>query len=203
MRLFSVFCVLCVFARSLHLCRLFYYSSHSEVYSLMSEIVQRRAVFLRYSGCVLRFYGILHLLSGSLKVVSIVLITFAGMKRLLHIFPALVLSLLIVVMSAGLSVVVCMHSGHAEVAQVAEAQGNHSCHGMKGCMVVKTIKLAPSMLAQSHLFDFAQNWVAAAPSLPLLSLAHSFIPVHAPTARVAVWYAPPRAYLHQIRVLRL
>lgn len=133
----------------------------------------------------------------------VLLCNFAGMKRLLHIFPALVLSLLIVVMSAGLSVEVCLHSGRAAVVQVAEAQGNHSCHGMKGCMVVKTIKLAPSTLAQSHLFDFTQSWVAVAPSMGLLSLAHTFIPVHAPSARVALWYSPPRAYLHQIRVLRL
>lgn len=125
------------------------------------------------------------------------------MKRLLHIFPMLMLSLLIVAMSAGLSVEVCMHSGRAEVAQVAEAQGNHDCHGMKGCMVVKTIKLAPSTLAESHLFDFSQNWVAIMPVAALLSLAHTFIPTHAPTARVAIWSAPPRTYLHQIRVLRL
>lgn len=125
------------------------------------------------------------------------------MKRLLGIFPALVLSLLIVAMSAGLSVEVCLHSGRAAVVQVAEVQGSHGCHGMKGCMVVKTIKLAPSTLAQSHLFDFTQSWVAVAPSMGLLSLAHSFIPTHAPTGRVALWYSPPRAYLHQIRVLRL
>ena len=84
-------------------------------------------------------------------VVLILFHNFAGMKKLLHIFPALVLSLLIVAMSAGLSVEVCMHSGRAEVAQIAEAQGNHDCHGMKGCMVVKTIKLAPSSLALSHI----------------------------------------------------
>ena len=74
-------------------------------------------------------------------VVLILFRNFAGMKRLLHIFPVLVLSLLIVAMSAGLSVEVCMHSGRAEVVQIAEAQGNHDCHGMKGCMVVKTAEL--------------------------------------------------------------
>ena len=97
-------------------------------------------------------------------VVLILFHNFAGMKKLLHIFPALVLSLLIVAMSAGLSVEVCMHSGRAEVAQIAEAQGNHDCHGMKGCMVVKTIKLAPSSLAESHLFDFSQHGVTVVPT---------------------------------------
>ena len=117
---------------------------------------------------------------------------FADMKRLLHIFPALVLSLLIVAMSAGLSVEVCMHSGRAEVAQIAEAQGNHDCHGMKGCMVVKTIKLAPSSLA-----------VTVVPTTGLLSLAHSFIVIHAPSAYIPTWCSPPREYLHHLRVLRL
>lgn len=125
------------------------------------------------------------------------------MKKLLRIFPVFVLSLLVIAMSAGLSVEVCMHSGRAEVAQIAEAQGGHDCHGMKGCMVVKTIKLAPSTLAQHLLFDFSQNWVAVTPVTPLLSLAHTFIPAHAPTTHVAYWRTPPRAYLHQIRVLRL
>ena len=116
------------------------------------------------------------------------------MKRLLHIFPALVFSLLIVAMSA---------SGRAEVAQIAEAQGNHDCHGMKGCMVVKTIKLAPSSLAESHLFDFSQHWVTVVPTTGLLSLAHSFILIHAPSAYIPTWCSPPREYLHHLRVLRL
>lgn len=127
------------------------------------------------------------------------------MKRLLHIFPSLVLSLLIVAMSAGLSVEVCMHSGRAEVAQIAEVQGNHDCHGMKGmgCMVVKTIKLAPSTLAESHLFDFSQCWVAIMPTTGLLSLAHTFISIHAPSAYVPIWCSPPREYLYHLCVLRL
>ena len=128
---------------------------------------------------------------------------FVDMKRLLHIFPVLVLSLLIVAMSAGLSVEVCMHSGRAEVVQIAEAQGNHNCHGMKGCMVVKTIKLAPSSLAESHLFDFSQNWVAIMPATGLLSLAHTFISIHAPSAYIPAWCSPPREYLYHLRVLRL
>lgn len=136
-------------------------------------------------------------------VVLILFHNFAGMKKLLHIFPALVLSLLIVAMSAGLSVEVCMHSGRAEVAQIAEAQGNHDCHGMKGCMVVKTIKLAPSSLAESHLFDFSQNWMAILPTTGLLSLAHTFISKHAPSAYIPTWCSPPREYLHHLRVLRL
>ena len=121
-------------------------------------------------------------------VVLILFRNFAGMKRLLHIFPVLVLSLLIVAMSAGLSVEVCMHSGRAEVVQIAEAQGNHDCHGMKGCMVVKTIK---------------QNWVAIMPTVGLFSLAHTFISIQAPSAYVPIWCSPPREYLHQLRVLRL
>ncbi len=125
------------------------------------------------------------------------------MKRLLHIFPMLMLSLLIVAMSAGLSVEVCMHSGRAEVAQVAEAQGNHDCHGMKDCMVVKTIKLAPSTVAESHLFDFSQNWVSIMPATGLLFLAHTFISIHAPSAYIPAWCSPPREYLHHLRVLRL
>lgn len=136
-------------------------------------------------------------------VVLILFRNFADMKRLLHIFPALVFSLLIVAMSAGLSVEVCMHSGRAEVAQIAEAQGNHDCHGMKGCMVVKTIKLAPSSLAESHLFDFSQHGVTVVPTTGLLSLAHSFILIHAPSAYIPTWCSPPREYLHHLRVLRL
>ena len=109
---------------------------------------------------------------------------FVDMKRLLHIFPVLVLSLLIVAMSAGLSVEVCMHSGRAEVVQIAEAQGNHDCH-------------------ESHLFDFSQNWVAIMPATGLLSLAHTFISIHAPSAYIPAWCSPPREYLHHLRVLRL
>ena len=140
---------------------------------------------------------------ADIAAVLILFRNFAGMKRLLHIFPSLVFSLLIVVMSAGLSVEVCMHSGRAEVVQIAEAQGNHNCHGMKGCMVVKTIKLAPSSLAESHLFDFSQNWVAILPITGLLSLAHTFISIHAPSAYTLTWCSPPREYLHHLRVLRL
>ena len=113
--------------------------------------------------------------------------------------------MLIVAMSAGLSVEVCMHSGRAEVAQIAEVQGNHDCHGMKGmgCMVVKTIKLAPSTLAENHLFDFSQCWVAIMPTTGLLSLAHTFISIHAPSAYVPIRCSPPREYLYHLCVLRL
>ena len=140
---------------------------------------------------------------ADIAVVLILFRNFADMKRLLHIFPALVLSLLSVAMSAGLSVEVCMHSGRAEVAQFAEAQGSHDCHGMKDCMVVKTIKLAPGAQAESHLFDFSQSWVAIVPTTGLFSLAHTFISIHAPGAYFPIWCSPPREYLHHLRVLRL
>lgn len=125
------------------------------------------------------------------------------MKRLMRIFPMMVLSLLIIVMSAGLSMEVCLHSGRTELAQIAEAQGCHHHNGMKGCMVVKTMKLAPSTIAPTHVFDFTQPYAAVTPMAGLLSFIPSFIPTHAPSAYTVLWNAPPRGYLHQLRVLRL
>jgi hypothetical protein len=125
------------------------------------------------------------------------------MKRLLHIFPALVLSLLIVTMSAGLSVEVCQHTGRTTIAQMPAPRADHQGGCMKHCMIVKTVKLASSTMAHNVVFDFSQQWVAVEPVALLLSLAHTFVPTHAPTVHDHPWYAPPRAYLHLMRVLRL
>ena len=125
------------------------------------------------------------------------------MKRLVRIFPVMMLSLLIIVMSAGLSMEVCLHTGRTELAQIAEAQGCEHHDGMKGCMMVKTVKLAPSTLAHSHVFDFTQQWVTLEPLSSLEALIPPFTLAYAHLAYAPQWHAPPRDYLHKIRVLRL
>lgn len=125
------------------------------------------------------------------------------MKRLMRIFPVMMLSLLIIVMSAGLSMEVCLHTGRAELAQIAESRGCHHHDGMRRCMVVKSMKLAPSTLAHSHVFDFTQQWAAAEPMFGLFAPAPSFIFTHSSETSAVQWNAPPRTYLHLMRVLRL
>lgn len=125
------------------------------------------------------------------------------MKRMLSIIPVFVLSLLIIAMSAGVSVEVCSHVGRIEVAQIAEVQGSHDCHTMRHCMVVKTVKLAPVTMAEQLTFHFAPTIVALVSVAPLSALAHFFTPINAPSEYVFAAKAPPRTYLHLLRRLQL
>ena len=125
------------------------------------------------------------------------------MTRMLSIIPVFVLSLLIIAMSAGVSVEVCSHVGRVERAQIAEVQGSPACHTMRHCMVVKTVKLAPVTMAEQLTFHFAPTIVALVSVAPLSTLAHFFTPINAPSEYVFAAKAPPRTYLHLLRRLQL
>ena len=147
--------------------------------------------------------GILHLLSLWHSDKIYLFSNFAGMKRFLDILSVMLLSLLLIMASVGTSIATCSHSGRMEATQTAIAQDSHNCHGMKNCMVVKTVKLAPGTLAQHTAFDFSQPWTAVLPSILLIGLMLTFVPTRAICEYWTVRTAPPRDYLHRLRVLRL
>ena len=125
------------------------------------------------------------------------------MKRFLDILSVMLLSLLLIMASVGTSIATCSHSGRMEATQTAIAQDSHNCHGMKNCMVVKTVKLAPVTMAEQLTFHFAPAIVALVPAAPLSALAHYFTPINAPSEYVFAAKAPPRTYLHLLRRLQL
>lgn len=125
------------------------------------------------------------------------------MKRFLGIISVLLLSLLLIAASVGTCIATCSHSGRMEAAQTAIAQNDHGCHGMKNCMVVKTVKLAPVIIAEHHCFDFSQPWTAVLPSIIVIGFMLTVVLTPVPAGYGTVRAAPPRSYLRRLRILRL
>ena len=128
---------------------------------------------------------------------------FAGMKKVLGIFSVIILSLVFIATGAGVSVATCSHTGRMEVAQMAEAQGAHGCYGMKSCMVVKTVRLAPGTIAEHSFFNFTQPLTAILPVIITAGIPYFPLPAHTSKEYVALSFSPPRESLRRLRVLRL
>lgn len=126
------------------------------------------------------------------------------MKTSAHLFAALFLSALIIVLGVGVVRVHCEHRGDLSFAQIERMEHGHDdCSPMKKCMKVTVSKLSPSQVSSS-LFLFHSLQPATFSVLPaLIGLwMPSLFPREALVYTVAP-HAPPRAYLSFLRILRL
>ncbi|MGN1253033.1 MAG: hypothetical protein ACI4T9_00485 [Prevotella sp.] len=124
------------------------------------------------------------------------------MRKSAHLFAALFLSALIIVLSVGIVRVHCEHRGDLSFAQIERmAHGHDECAPMKKCMKVTVSKLSPSQVSSPfHLISF-QPVIAVIPTLISVWMPTMF-PREAMVHAVAP-HAPPRAYLSLLRILRL
>ncbi|MCI6160088.1 MAG: hypothetical protein PUH24_06195 [Prevotellaceae bacterium] len=129
------------------------------------------------------------------------------MKRTSRWLISFVLSIAIVWMGAGVSVMHCLHTGNIQIADMQEALCQAAeCETETGgeCMEMQTVRLSPTPMAQTLLFDFAEMPVVSLLSHQFLAfqtcsdLLESLIPTYA-----ELWHSPPRAYLYLIRILTI
>lgn len=145
------------------------------------------------------------------------------MKRITGLLTTLLLSLTIVWMGAGITLLHCAHTGAVEVATAAEDDGcapdahqekpchpmSHmakagDCSRMPSCMSVEVLRLSPSTVSQSVRYIFGQTAVCLPPLVPVFA---DLLPADAGDSRTVVaespWHSPPRHYLTLIRVLQI
>lgn len=144
-------------------------------------------------------------------------------KTHLHILSIMMLSIIIVTMSVGVNMLICLHSGIIQIAQT-DSQENHPnvcvtshcdentetccsqdtpCQTMAGhCMRIITVKLSPQQNIQQEQYRFES------PATQLLSLFSLLSPqflVHNEGQQVYhyyhTYYPPPQTVLHILRRL--
>lgn len=148
-----------------------------------------------------KLYFFLHRLTTS----RIFYVNLHAMKRYIDISMCFLLSLLIIQLGTGITMVQCLH--HGEIMSVAEVEKkaddmNHGCHKpLSKCMTVKVSKLSPTSVAQSITHDFT-------PVLPLLFINDCRLIVPVGFSRLLLQqitqikpHGPPLDYLHFIKVL--
>lgn len=121
-----------------------------------------------------------------------------------RIITSLLLSLLIIFMGAGVSVVQCAHSGGLHTAQLslAETLEDMECDTAEDCMNVVQLKLSPTDVAPSHVYKFhaVQPVIATFASPVVLRML-----VHEPVSSIRKTNRAvkdrPRCYLNFIQVL--
>lgn len=129
------------------------------------------------------------------------------MKKVAGISFTMLLTLLIVFMSVGVSLMECMHSGAKTIAQFdLENCATDDCapRDTHNCMKVKVVKLSPSNEVQSQL-----SQSVPAPAVAILSKL--FARLFEQTVRLETIFPPhpethsppPRAQLRQLRRLLL
>lgn len=135
------------------------------------------------------------------------------MKRSLNILMALMLSLMVVYLSVGTTVMHCLHYDKVMVGMVTDCCVKHSmhqdcCQGKLGtqvnkhCMKVELVKLLPTVSIQHLDFDAAPMFAGIAPAL-WQTLPR---PVICSIQKARYWnqnvpHSPPRAYLALLNLL--
>ncbi len=135
------------------------------------------------------------------------------MKRSLNILMALLLSLMVVYMSVGTTVMHCLRYDKVMVGTVADCcvkrctdheccQGKHGAQVRKHCMDIKQVKLSPSQIFQKADFD-AVPVFAGIPQGAWSLLPRPFV-CSVQKARywnMSVPHSPPREYLSLLNTL--
>lgn len=124
------------------------------------------------------------------------------MKRLMHIVISVTLSVMIIFMGSGLTVVHCNHTGKTTVVNFGQVC-KKKCKPTAKCMTISTVKCSTMVQAFTHTLEHPQPililpWLAQSlfefnPTLSTLSDEH-----------VVQWqkkHKPPRDYLNMICVL--
>ena len=127
------------------------------------------------------------------------------MKRLLNILLASLLSLMVVYLSVGTTVMHCLRSNEVKVVMGASDCCAEKCEGFKKhCMDYKHLQLSPTLSIQKADFDASPIFAGILPAswmtLPRPVICHFL--------KASLWYisaphAPPRAYLAFINVLMI
>ena len=135
------------------------------------------------------------------------------MKRSLNILMALMLSLMVVYLSVGTTVMYCLHYDKVMVGMVADCcvkrsmhhdccQGKLGAQVKKHCMNVRQVKLSPMVSVQHVEFDTAPVFAGIVPAL-WKTLPR---PVICSIQKARYWdqnvlHSPPRAYLALLNIL--
>ncbi|MBQ0023402.1 MAG: hypothetical protein KBT29_09220 [Prevotellaceae bacterium] len=125
------------------------------------------------------------------------------MKRLMHIFMSVTLSMMIILMGSGLVTVHCNHTGTTKVVTFGQSVCAKKCKTTSSCMDVKVIKLSTMNQASSSTLEF-KTPVVALPWLmkPLYELKEIILPqTDVASICASPRYGPPRQYLNLICVL--
>ena len=143
------------------------------------------------------------------------------MKRIGIIFYSILLSLLIVVMSGGVTLVQCNHTGSMSVAQLSPHMGYaaekddccgmkpecHCCHshaetvGELPCMNYTLVKAQPTSFSQGFTLDFQPVCLVMPDFVGKQLLRVSQVIVKAMMPEGNGRHGPPRSYLRLITVL--
>ena len=141
-------------------------------------------------------------------------INFASMKRSLNILMALMLSLMVVYMSVGTTVMHCLSYNKVMVGTIADCclkrcMHHDCCQGhkqgaqvKKHCMDVKQVKLSPTLSIQKVDFDAAPVFAGILPSHWLILPRPMVCSIQkARYWNISVPHSPPRAYLAMLNTL--
>lgn len=125
------------------------------------------------------------------------------MKRSLNILMVLMLSLMVVYLSVGTTVMHCLHYDKVMVGMVTDCcQGKLGAQVNKHCMKVEMVKLSPTVSIQHLDFDAVPVFAGIAPAL-WQTLPR---PVICSIQKARYWnqnvpHSPPRAYLALLNIL--
>ena len=135
------------------------------------------------------------------------------MKRSLNILMALMLSLMVVYLSVGTTVMHCLHYDKVMAGMVTDCcvkrsmhhdccQGKLGAQVKKHCMNVRQVKLSPTVSVQPMDFDTAPVFAGIVPAL-WQTLSR---PVISSIQKARYWnqnvpHSPPRAYLALLNIL--
>lgn len=153
------------------------------------------------------------------------------MKNIGTTVISILLSMLVITLSTGISWVHCCHSGAVEWAQLSPSElpcaqdfstgqscckdSQGCCHAQDkaaagttvkqhGCMETHTLQLDPSQLQSQPHFDFSQIPVFIIPTYaPSMAEVHDRVAEVSNNEIPAGYKSPPRGYLHLLRILRL
>ena len=129
------------------------------------------------------------------------------MKKCLHIFISVLLSVNVLFIGSGINIMRCAHTGTVRVMtaigdNVMNNMGDTECSLTSSCMSMTHVELSPTVIVQQVTTDFhvLQPILAVLPSLVAEwqhpTVCRSFVqPIH------VVWKSPPRDYLNFIRIL--
>ena len=141
------------------------------------------------------------------------------MKHTFNILLAALLSLMVVYLSVGTTIMHCLRTNEVRVvmaqSNLCEKQCSHCCkkachhsaadsgnHIDNGCMSYQHVQLSPTLSVQNVDFNNAPSFAGIVPSM-WMSLPYPIVTTFVKTIynKVAAPHAPPRAYLALIRIL--
>ena len=130
------------------------------------------------------------------------------MKRFGNILIVLLLSLMVVYLSVGTTVMHCLRYDTVKIGTVADCcqkKDQHCCGFGKNCMEYRQVKLSPTMVCQDEAdFDATPLFAGIMPCCWSRLPRPLFVHVPSDSHRGKdVPHSPPRSYLAFIRVLQI